>query len=147
MSFFFVLFLYPFSLFFFFVLFNCYFFLKCTKLLKKHNWEKWIVSKIAEADIVLVKCSFKCFYYYRICTDSKDFIKNSSELAVVLISKGCIITKLCKIFRTFIESKTPLRWWRVRRLSNLVFRKFRSTVRALQIEPSYQTWKLPSDTV
>jgi hypothetical protein len=78
-------------------------------------------------------------YYYRICTDSKDFIKNSSELAVVLMSKGCMIAKLCKIFRTFIESKTPLRWWRIRRLSNLVFRKFRSTVRALQIEPSYQT--------
>jgi hypothetical protein len=74
--------------------------------------------------------------YYRLCTEACNFVDISAELAVKMIMKGCSRTKLHRIFRSFLMSHVPLRWFRVRRKTEWLLVRFSRTARAQQCEPS-----------
>lgn len=48
--------------------------------------------------------------FYRICTLDNDFINNALLVASILISRGCSISRLRKIFRSFLVGLKPIRW-------------------------------------
>ena len=47
---------------------------------------------------------------YRICSSPNTFIRRSVELAVLLVTKGCSRRRIWRLFRRFLELRTPLRW-------------------------------------
>ena len=47
---------------------------------------------------------------YRICSSPESFIRRSVELALLLVTKGCSRRRIWRLFRRFLELRTPLRW-------------------------------------
>ena len=47
---------------------------------------------------------------YRICNSPDTFVKRCFELASLLTNKGCSRRKLWRLFRRFLELRSPLRW-------------------------------------
>lgn len=61
--------------------------------------------------------------YFRICSLLDDFLKHCLHLARVLVSKGCKIPRLCRVFANFVFLQHRVKWRRNRVDTSRRFRR------------------------